>query len=90
MKKFDIKKTSECRTPLSCKSWSIYLVDLPSKHCEIFSSETLKKNCLSYYEVEAIIVLENVMKVYTFLRQIRYKKLTQLCVKLFQNRNRND
>ena len=55
-----------------------------------FSSETLQKICLSCHEVEATIVLENVMKVYTFLRRIRYKKLTQLCVKWFQNRNRND
>ena len=55
-----------------------------------FSSETLQKIRLSCHEVEATIVLENVMKVYTFLRRIRYKKLTQLCVKWFQNRNRND
>ena len=55
-----------------------------------FSSETLQKIRLSCHEVEATIVLENVMKVYTFLRRIRYKKLTQLCVKWFPNRNRND
>ena len=55
-----------------------------------FSSETLQKIRLSCHEVEATMVLENVMKVYTFLRRIRYKKLTQLCVKWFQNRNRND
>ena len=55
-----------------------------------FSSETLQKICLSCHEVVTIIALENVMKVYTFLRRNRYKKLAQLCVKLFPNRNRND
>ena len=91
--KFQIKIYTQtrvsCSISLKFSRGNIYAL-YPVNIVNQFSSETLQKIRLSCHEVEATIVLKNVMKVYTFLRRIRYKKLTQLCVKWFQNRNRND